>query len=50
MKAGIVGLGAVGRAVSLAAVQRGSASELILVTGTRKSAKRSRSICGMGCR
>ena len=36
MKAGIVGLGAVGRAVSLAAVQRGSASELILVNRNPK--------------
>jgi L-lactate dehydrogenase len=36
MKAGIVGLGAVGRAVSLAAVQRGSASELVLVNRNPK--------------
>jgi L-lactate dehydrogenase len=31
MKAGIVGLGAVGRAAALAALQRGSASDLVLV-------------------
>ena len=36
MKAGIVGLGAVGRAASLAALQRGSACELVLVNRNRK--------------
>ena len=36
MKAGIVGIGAVGRAAALAAVQRGSANELVLVNRNRK--------------
>src|SRR4051812_20908885 len=36
MKAGIIGLGAVGRAAALAALQRGSASELVLVNRNPK--------------
>jgi len=36
MKAGIVGLGSVGRAAALAAMQRGSASELVLVNRNAK--------------
>ena len=36
MTAGIVGLGSVGRAVALAVLQRGSASELVLVNRNRK--------------
>ena len=36
MKAGIVGMGAVGRAAALAASQRGSASELVLVNRNPK--------------
>jgi L-lactate dehydrogenase len=36
MKAGIIGIGAVGRAAALAAMQRGSASELVLVDRTAK--------------
>jgi L-lactate dehydrogenase len=39
MKAGIVGIGAVGRAGALAAMQRGSASELILVNRNPKVSK-----------
>src|SRR4051812_38607409 len=31
MKAGIIGIGAVGRAAALAAMQRGSANELLLI-------------------
>jgi L-lactate dehydrogenase len=36
MKAGIIGIGAVGRAASLAAMQRSSAAELVLVDRTAK--------------
>jgi L-lactate dehydrogenase len=36
MKAGIIGIGAVGRAAALAAMQRGSATELVLVDRTAK--------------
>jgi L-lactate dehydrogenase len=36
MTAGIIGLGSVGRAVALAVLQRGSASELVLVNRNRK--------------
>jgi L-lactate dehydrogenase len=36
MKAGIIGLGAVGRAAALAALQRGSASELVLINRNPK--------------
>jgi L-lactate dehydrogenase len=36
MKAGIIGIGAVGRAAALAAMQRSSASELVLVDRTAK--------------
>jgi L-lactate dehydrogenase len=36
MKAGIVGIGAVGRAAALASVQRGSANELVLVNRNSK--------------
>jgi L-lactate dehydrogenase len=39
MKAGIIGIGAVGRAAALAALQRGSASELVLVDRTAKVSK-----------
>jgi L-lactate dehydrogenase len=36
MKAGMIGIGAVGRAAALAAMQRGSATELVLVDRTAK--------------
>jgi L-lactate dehydrogenase len=36
MKAGIIGIGAVGRAAALAAMQRGSATELVLVDRTAR--------------
>jgi L-lactate dehydrogenase len=39
MKAGIIGIGSVGRAAALAAMQRGSASELVLVDRTAKVAE-----------
>ena len=39
MKAGIIGIGAVGRAAALAAMQRGSASGLVLVDRTAKVSK-----------
>ena len=39
MKAGIIGIGAVGRAAALAAMQRGSASELVLVDRTADVSK-----------
>ena len=39
MKAGIVGIGSVGRAVALAAMQRGSATELVLVNRNPKVSK-----------
>jgi hypothetical protein len=39
MKAGIIGIGSVGRAAALAAMQRGSASELVLVDRTATVSK-----------
>jgi L-lactate dehydrogenase len=39
MKAGVVGLGTVGRAAALAAMQRGSAAELVLVNRNAKLAE-----------
>src|ERR671933_920394 len=36
MKAGIIGIGSVGRAAALAAMQRGSAAELVLVNRNPK--------------
>jgi L-lactate dehydrogenase len=39
MKIGIVGIGAVGCAIALAAVTRGSAREIVLVNRTRKTAE-----------
>jgi L-lactate dehydrogenase len=39
MKAGIIGIGAVGRAAALAAMQRGSATELVLVDRTAAVSK-----------
>jgi L-lactate dehydrogenase len=51
MKIGIVGTGTVGCACAMAAVNRGSARQIVLVNRTRKTAEAvATAICAMGRR
>ena len=49
MKAGIVGIGSVGRAAALATLQRGSAQELILVNRNSRRKRGRRTGHGLRC-